>query len=122
MPSALALTEALFRLAELRVEGDADWCVGAADPIMALRGLADGVGCIPGMAPDEQRGGFGVRWAREHYREMIVLRLLVAVWIVFVTVFACVKGYWWGLAFLLFLALDLGLLRSLVHTHRAQGG
>ena len=46
--------------------------------------------------PDQQRVGFGVRWAREHYKEMIVLRLLVAVWIVFVTVFACVKGYWWG--------------------------
>jgi len=55
------------------------------------------------MTPDEQRVSFGVRWAREHYKEMIVLRLLVAVWIVFVTVFACLKGYWWGLAFLLFL-------------------
>jgi hypothetical protein len=73
------------------------------------------------MTPDEQRVGFGVRWAREHYKEMIVLRSLVAAWIVFVTVFACVKGYWWGLAFLLFLALDLWLLRNLVHSHRAQG-
>ena len=79
------------------------------------------IGCLSGMTPDEQRVGFGVRWAREHYKEMIVLRLLVAVWIVFVTVFACVKGYWWGLAFLLFLALDLWLLRNLVHSHRAQG-
>jgi hypothetical protein len=80
------------------------------------------VGCLSGMTPDEQRLGFGARWAREHYKSMIFLRLLVAVWIVFVTVVACVKGYWWGLGFLLFLALDLWLLRSLVHAHRARGG
>jgi hypothetical protein len=79
------------------------------------------VRCLSEMTPDEQRVGFGVRWAREHYREMIVLRLLVAVWIAFVTVFACAKGYWWGLAFLVLLALDLWLLRNLVHSHRAQG-
>jgi hypothetical protein len=79
------------------------------------------VRCLSEMTPDEQRVGFGVRWAREHYTEMIILRLLVAVWIAFVTVFACAKGYWWGLAFLLFLALDLWLLRNLVHSHRAQG-
>jgi hypothetical protein len=71
------------------------------------------VGCLSGMTPDGQRVGFGVRWAREHYKAMIVLRLLVAVWIVFVTVFACVKGHWWGLAFLLFLALDLWLYVTL---------
>ena len=51
---------------------------------------------------------------------MIVLRSLVALWILFVTVFACVKGYWWGLGFLLFLALDLWLLRNLVRHARAQ--
>jgi hypothetical protein len=73
------------------------------------------------MTPDEERIGFGVRWAGEHYRGMIVLRLLVAVWIVFVTAFACVKGYWWGLGFLLFLALDLWLLRNLVRSHNTQG-
>jgi len=72
------------------------------------------------MTREEQHLGFGVRWAREHYRE-VILRLLVAVWIVFVTVFACAEGYWWGLAFLLFLALDLWLLRSLVRSHTPHG-
>jgi hypothetical protein len=51
---------------------------------------------------------------------MIVVRGLLAPWILFVTVFLCVKGYWWGLVFLPFLALDLWLLRSLVRYARAQ--
>jgi hypothetical protein len=52
---------------------------------------------------------------------MIVVRTLLAPWILFVTVFLCVKGYWWGLVFLPFLALDLWLLRSLVRYARTQG-
>jgi len=27
---------------------------------------------------------------------MIAVRALLALWILFVTVFLCVKGYWWG--------------------------
>ncbi len=42
------------------------------------------------------------------------MRALLAGWLTFLTVFACAKGYWWGLAFLPFLALDLWLLRKLV--------
>jgi hypothetical protein len=53
---------------------------------------------------------------------MIVVRGLLALWILFVTVFLCAKGYWWGLVFLPFLALalDLWLLRSLVRYARTQ--
>jgi hypothetical protein len=50
------------------------------------------------------------------------VRTLLAPWILFVTVFLCVKGYWWGLVFLPFLALDLWLLRSLVRYARTQTG
>lgn len=59
-------------------------------------------------------------WARKHYKQMIVVRALLAPWILFVTVFLCVKGYWWGLVFLPFLALDLWLLRSLVRYARTR--
>jgi hypothetical protein len=51
---------------------------------------------------------------------MIVVRALLAPWILFVTVFLCVKGYWSGLVFLPFVALDLWLLRSLVRYARAR--
>ncbi len=73
------------------------------------------------MTTDHQRGGLGSQWARTHYKQMIVVRALLAPWILFVTVFLCVKGYWWGLVFLPFLALDLWLLRSLVRYARTQG-
>jgi hypothetical protein len=53
------------------------------------------------MTGDEQGGGWVDPWA------------LLALWILFVTVFLCVKGYLWGLVFLPFLALDLWRLRSL---------
>jgi len=59
-------------------------------------------------------------WAHRHYRQVIVGRALLAPWILFVTVFLGLKGYWWGLVFLPFLALDLWLLRSLVHYARQQ--
>lgn len=62
------------------------------------------------MAADDLRSG----WARKHYKQVIVVRALLAPWILFVTVFLCVKRHWWGLGFLPFLALDLWLLRRLV--------
>lgn len=71
---------------------------------------------------DEQRGGWVDPWARKHAKQAIVVRALLAPWILFVTLFLCVKGYWWGLVFLPFLALDLWLLRSLVRYARTQGG
>jgi hypothetical protein len=49
------------------------------------------------------------------------VRALLALWILFVTVFLGVKGYLWGLVFLPFLALDLWLLRTLVRYARTQG-
>lgn len=73
------------------------------------------------MTTDDQPPGLGSQWARRHYRQMIVVRTLLAPWILFVTVFLCVKGYWWGLVFLPFLALDLWLLRRLVRYARTQG-
>jgi hypothetical protein len=74
------------------------------------------------MTGDDQRLGLGSQWARKHYRQMIVVRTVLVPWILFVTVFLCAKGYWWGLVFLPFLALDLWLLRSLVLFARTQGG
>jgi hypothetical protein len=73
------------------------------------------------MTADEQGVGRPGDWAPKHYKQMIVVRSLLAPWILFVTVFLCVKGYWWGLVFLPFLALDLWLLRSLVRYARKQG-
>jgi hypothetical protein len=61
------------------------------------------------MSADQHIG----RWEREHYKKVIVVRALLAPWILFVTVFLCIKGYWWGLVFLPFLALDVWLLRRL---------
>jgi hypothetical protein len=73
------------------------------------------------MSADEHPVGLGSAWARRHYKQMIVVRSLLAPWILFVTVFLCAKGYWWGLVFLPFLGLDLWLLRSLVRYARTQG-
>ena len=73
------------------------------------------------MSADDQPVGSVDHWARKHYKQMIVVRALLAPWILFVTVFLCVKGYWWGLVFLPFVALDLWLLRSLVRYARTQG-
>ena len=58
--------------------------------------------------------------AHKHYKQVIVVHLRLAPWILFVTVFLCVKGYWWGLVCLPFLALHLWLLRSLVRYARTQ--
>ena len=73
------------------------------------------------MTANDQPAGLGSRWARKHYRQMIVVRALLVPWILFVTVFLCVKGYWWALVFLPFLVLDLWLLRGLVRYARTQG-
>jgi hypothetical protein len=66
------------------------------------------------MAADGPGVGLLGDWGHKHVRLLIVLRSLLALWIVFITVFLCIKGYWWGLVFLPFLALDLWLLRSLL--------
>lgn len=69
----------------------------------------------------EHSGGSVDPWARKHYKLAIAVRTLLAPWILFVTVFLCVKGYWWALVFLPFLALDLWLLLSLLRHVRTQG-
>jgi Flp pilus assembly protein TadB len=68
----------------------------------------------------EQRARSAGPGARKHYKRVIIVRALLAPWILFVTVFLCVKGYWYGLVFLPLLALDLWLLRSLVRYERAR--
>jgi hypothetical protein len=70
----------------------------------------------------DQRIGWGSQWARDHYKQMIVVRALLAPWILFVTVTLCAMGYWWGLIFLPFFVLDLLLLRDLVRYARTRGG
>jgi hypothetical protein len=72
------------------------------------------------MTADDQRGGWVDPWARNHVNQGIVVRTLLAPWILVVTVVLCVKGHWWGLVFLPFLALDLWLLRNLRRYARAQ--
>ena len=72
------------------------------------------------MTADDSRAGGPGRWAREHYKQVIAVRALLAGWILFVTVFLCARGYWWGLVFLAALAFDLKLLRDLVRYVRAQ--
>jgi hypothetical protein len=81
----------------------------------------DGAGSFSEMTANDPDIRWGGQWARKHYKQMIVVRVLLAPWILFVTVFLCVKGYWWGLVFLPFLVLDLWLLRNLVRYARTQG-
>jgi hypothetical protein len=44
----------------------------------------------------------------------LVIRLLLAVWIVVVVVVLCATGRWWGLVFIIPLVLDLYLLRRIL--------
>jgi hypothetical protein len=72
------------------------------------------------MTGEERRRGWPDRWGRRHTRAAIVVRSLLAPWILFVIVALCLDGRWWGLAFVPFLALDVWLLRDLVRYARAQ--
>jgi hypothetical protein len=73
------------------------------------------------VASDEPCFGLLGDWGRQDMTVLIILRSLLALWIVFITVFLCVKGYWWGLVFLPFLVLDLWLLRNLAsYARRAR--
>lgn len=73
-----------------------------------------------GMAADAPHSGWVDGWARRHYRQAIVVRSVLAPWMLFIVVFLCARGDWWGLAFLPFLGLDLWLLRNLLRYARAQ--
>ncbi|MGH9079350.1 MAG: hypothetical protein ACRDYE_04590 [Acidimicrobiales bacterium] len=48
-----------------------------------------------------------------------MIRLLLAVWITVVVVVLCVVGRWWGLVFVIPLALDLYLLRRIILAGRS---
>lgn len=72
------------------------------------------------MDSDDQHTERLGSWTRAHYRQVIVIRAVLSAWILFVTVFLCAKGYWWGLLFIPFFALDAYLLRSVLRYARTQ--
>jgi len=72
------------------------------------------------MTANEPQTGWVDGWARRHYKQAIVIRTLLAPWILFVVVFLCAQGDWSGLVFLPFFALDLWLLRNLVRYGRSR--
>ena len=47
-------------------------------------------------------------------KSSLVVRMLLAVWIVVIIVVLCATGHWWSLAFLAPLALDLYLVRRIM--------
>ena len=53
-------------------------------------------------------------WDLRHRKSALAIRLLLAVWIAVIVVVLCATGRWWGLVFVLPLALDLYLLRRIV--------
>ena len=53
-------------------------------------------------------------WDVRHRKSSLVIRLLLAVWIAVVVVVLCARGRWWGLVFVVPLALDLFLLRRIL--------
>lgn len=55
-----------------------------------------------------------MNWDLRHSKSSLVIRLLLAVWIVVIIVLLCATGRWWGLAFAFPLALDLALLRRIL--------
>jgi hypothetical protein len=73
------------------------------------------------MTPREPNLALG-DWSRRHHCALIIVRSLLALWILFITAFLCAKGYWWGLVFLPFLGIDLWLLRALVRYAHSKDG
>lgn len=69
----------------------------------------------PGAVGWQYRGAT-MRWDLRHRRSALVIRLLLAVWIVVVVVVLCATGRWWGLVFVAPLLLDLYLLRRILVT------
>lgn len=63
-------------------------------------------------------------WDLQHRKSSLVIRLLLAVWIVVIVVWLCATGRWWGLVFVIPLALDLYLIRRilLARSGRPPGG
>lgn len=55
-----------------------------------------------------------MNWDLRHRRPALVIRALLAVWVLVVVVLLCASGRWWGLAFIIPLGLDLYLLRRIL--------
>jgi hypothetical protein len=76
-----------------------------------------GVGSLSEVPAEDQRVRWVGPWARTHYKEMIVVRTLLAPG----SSSSSVDGDWWGPVFAPFLVLDLWLLRGLVRYARTRG-
>jgi 1,4-dihydroxy-2-naphthoate octaprenyltransferase len=55
-----------------------------------------------------------MNWDLRHRKSSLVIRLLLAVWIVVVVVVLCATGRWWGMVFVIPLILDVYLLRRIL--------
>ena len=53
-------------------------------------------------------------WDLSHRKSSLVIRLLLAIWIVLVIIVLCATGRWWGLVFIVPLILDLYLLHRIL--------
>lgn len=61
-----------------------------------------------------------MNWDIRHSESSLVIRSVLAVWIVVVIVALCATGRWWGLVFAIPLALDLYLLGRIVGARASQ--
>ena len=55
-----------------------------------------------------------MNWDLRHRKSSLVIRLVLAVWIVVIVVVLCATGRWWGLVFVAPLVVDLYLLRRIL--------
>ena len=55
-----------------------------------------------------------MNWDLRHRKSSLVIRLLLAIWIVVVIIVLCATGRWWGLVFVVPLILDLYLLHRIL--------
>ena len=55
-----------------------------------------------------------MNWDLRHRKSSLVIRLLLAIWIVVVIIVLCATGNWWGPIFAVPLILDLYLLRRIL--------
>jgi hypothetical protein len=55
-----------------------------------------------------------MNWDLRHRKSSLVIRLLLAIWIVVVIIVLCATGRWWSLVFVVPLILDLYLLRRIL--------
>ncbi len=61
-----------------------------------------------------------MNWDLWHRKSSFVVRLLLAVWVAVIVVVLCATGHWWGLVFVVPLALDLFLLRRILAAGRVR--